>query len=269
MGRTIEGVLADVDGAGRDLHRQPPGARPRRELHRLRVEHPDTPWDKVAGIEIITGNGDRRARCSRRARSSLGRRSSPPATGSPRSAAATITAPAWRPASPTRRSAARRRSCSPTSFRGRDHRGDQGRRTIVKLRGPDDPFVEVTIAAPTARAPRSATTSPALARVELAVHVTGGAGHFLQLWRDGEKLDQVGPPADDFRPRFTDAPGREAPLPRRADQRRQPPRRRDQPLLRHGIAAAAEGCCNSSPAAGSPLALAVLGLVLRRRRASR
>ena len=42
---------------------------------------------------------------------------------------------------------------------------------------------------------------------KVAVRVTGGAGTFLQLWRDGEELEQIEITSDDFRHTFEDRPG--------------------------------------------------------------
>jgi hypothetical protein len=64
-------------------------------------------------------------------------------------------------------------------------RGIKEGRTIVQLRGPDDPFVEMAIG------DAEIGDTIAAATVDVDAHVTGGSGFFLQLWRDGEKLEQV------------------------------------------------------------------------------
>jgi MYXO-CTERM domain-containing protein len=74
-------------------------------------------------------------------------------------------------------------------------------RTIVQLRGPDDPRVELRIG--------EAEIGDDVDDVETAAidaEVTGGAGSFLQLWRDGEKIDQIEVTADGFSHRFEDRP---------------------------------------------------------------
>src|SRR5690606_22426945 len=75
-------------------------------------------------------------------------------------------------------------------------------RTIVQLRGPDDPLVELRLGA--------AEIGDEVDGVETAAleaSVTGGAGAFLQLWRDGEKIAQVEVTGDAFSHRFEDRPG--------------------------------------------------------------
>ena len=72
-------------------------------------------------------------------------------------------------------------------------------RTIVQLRGPDDPVVDVRIGDATI-----GDTVAAVPAATLDVHVTGGAGMFAQVWRDGAKVDQQEVTSDDATVSYTD-----------------------------------------------------------------
>lgn len=75
-------------------------------------------------------------------------------------------------------------------------------RTIVQLRGPDDPFVEMTIGDA-----EIGDDVENVAKVSVQAHVVGGDGTFVQLWRDGEKLGQMPVTGADFTNTFFDVPG--------------------------------------------------------------
>jgi len=77
--------------------------------------------------------------------------------------------------------------------------GIRAGRTIVQLRGPDDPLVELTLGDA-----QIGDTVGEIAAANLRVKITGGAGNFAQLWRDGEKVDQVQITSDDFTHTFVD-----------------------------------------------------------------
>ena len=77
--------------------------------------------------------------------------------------------------------------------------GIRAGRTIVQLRGPDDPRVEVTLGDA-----EIGDTVGEIEAAELRVHITGGAGNFAQLWRDGVKASQVEITSDDFTHTFVD-----------------------------------------------------------------
>ena len=77
--------------------------------------------------------------------------------------------------------------------------GIRAGRTIVQLRGPDDPRVELTLGDA-----QIGDTVGEIEAAELRVHVTGGAGNFAQLWRDGVKTSQVEITSDDFTHVFDD-----------------------------------------------------------------
>jgi len=135
-------------------------------------------------------------------------------------------------------------------------------RTIVQLGGPDDPRVELRLGA--------AEIGDDVEGVETAaldVAVSGGAGTFLQLWRDGAKLEQVAVTGDDFRHRFEDRPGA-------ADHRYRVELTTDlhQRLVVtghiyvHGVAGSGCGCRAGDGLGGTLAGVPVLLLTLRRRR---
>jgi len=139
-------------------------------------------------------------------------------------------------------------------------------RTIVQLRGPDDPLVELRIGAA-----EIGDEIDGLETAQLDVSVAGGAGTFVQLWRDGEKIGQAEVTRDDFTHRFEDRPGA-------ADRRYRVElvNTGNQRLVVtshiyvHGVAGSGCGCGSGSAAGGPGSGLAVLGalagLLLRRRR---
>jgi hypothetical protein len=71
-------------------------------------------------------------------------------------------------------------------------------RTIVNLRGPDDPEVEFTI--------NGNEIGDTFLAIEIRVHirVIGGDGMFAQVWRDGEKLAQLDVVGSDFTGEYID-----------------------------------------------------------------
>jgi len=71
-------------------------------------------------------------------------------------------------------------------------------RTIVNLRGPDDPEVDFTAGT----AEIGDTISVATASFQ--VHVVGGSGNFIDLVRDGKKLQHVAVTSDDWKHTFSD-----------------------------------------------------------------
>lgn len=75
-------------------------------------------------------------------------------------------------------------------------------RTIVQMRGPDDPLVDFTLADGSEIGDE---VHEAGGPAELVVHVTGGAGTFVQIFRDGVKVHQADLTSDDARVRYTDS----------------------------------------------------------------
>ncbi|MBA3501367.1 MAG: CehA/McbA family metallohydrolase, partial [Deltaproteobacteria bacterium] len=176
MGRTIAGVLTDVEAAGAIFIVNHPTL----DLGENCIGCPwghdaTTPWDKVAGMEIITGKWDIVERLfvpSAIAKwdglldeghriAAIG--------GSDDHRAGTGTGITDTPLG------------SPTTLVLADElseaaimKGIREGRTIVQMKGPDDPFVEIKIG--TAEIGDSTMAGTA----NVAAHVTGGTGHFLQ-----------------------------------------------------------------------------------------
>jgi MYXO-CTERM domain-containing protein len=205
-GRTVEGIVDDVAAQGGIFI----------------VNHPmldlgdvcigcawghvdDTPWDKVAGIELITGNYD------------IGVSAFVPRVldlwdkledqgyriagigGSDDHTAGMSEGPTGSPiASPTTRVLAD--NLSEAAIIDAIKHG----RTIVNLRGPDDPVVDFT-----ARGKGGATAEIGddvsdVASATFDVHVTGATGYFIDLVRDGETAQHVRVTDDDFTTTLTD-----------------------------------------------------------------
>ncbi len=135
-------------------------------------------------------------------------------------------------------------------------------RTVVQLRGPDDPFVEMTIGDAVIG---DEISDIATARV--TAHVVGGDGTIAQLWRDGMKLEQKPVTGNDTRVEFTDEPGEQ--LRRYRIELINDLNQRivvTSHIYVHGIAAVDDGCgCHSS----NPGPFALLALLFRRRRRQR
>jgi hypothetical protein len=69
--------------------------------------------------------------------------------------------------------------------------GVRAGRTLVKLRGPDDPMVELTVQRDDGTAAMLGDTVTGVSEIVVDVHVVGGDGMELQLWRDGVQADTV------------------------------------------------------------------------------
>jgi hypothetical protein len=163
----------------------------------------NTPWDKVAALELITGNFD------------IGVNAFVPRVidlwdslqgggariavvgGSDDHRAGNDTGPTASPIG------------SPTTLVLADNLSEAAiveavrkGRTTVQLTGPDDPFVELTI-----NGAELGDEVEGVASIEARVHVVGGAGTLVQLWRDGAKLEQKPVTGDDATITFSDEPG--------------------------------------------------------------
>ncbi|HEY5936712.1 MAG TPA: CehA/McbA family metallohydrolase [Kofleriaceae bacterium] len=206
--RTIEGILGDVEAQGALFIVNHPALELGDNCIGCAWKHPTTPWDKVAGLEIITGKWDLverlftpiaiakwdelEAQGFRLA--AIG--------GSDDHRAGTGTGDTDTPIG------------SPTTLVLADSlseaalvEGIRAGRTIVQLRGPDDPFVEVTMTRADGTAAEIGDDIDGIASVTMPIHITGGAGNLVQLWRDGVKLSQAPITSDDFRTTLTDTPG--------------------------------------------------------------
>jgi hypothetical protein len=70
-------------------------------------------------------------------------------------------------------------------------------RTVVKLRGPDDPMVDLTAATADGGVARVGDTVTGVGRARLSAHVTGGDGATLEVWRDGVRVESAPVTGDD------------------------------------------------------------------------
>jgi hypothetical protein len=205
MGRAIPQVLADVAAQGAIFIVNHPTLDLGDNCLGCKWDHTDTTWDNVAGIEIITGKWDLVERLFVPGAIAMwdglldeGHRIAA-IGGSDDHRAGMGTGLTDTPLG------------SPTTLVLADNLSEaaimdaiKAGRTIVQLKGPDDPLVEMKIG--TAEIGDSTTAGTA----EVAVTVTGGSGHFLQLWRDGEKLEQVEIASNAFSHTFEDDPGKGA-----------------------------------------------------------
>jgi len=76
--------------------------------------------------------------------------------------------------------------------------------TSVQLHGPDDPFVELTMATPSGTPAEVGDEVGGANTASLSVHVTAGNGTFVHIVRDGEQLAQLAVDSDDFTGAYTD-----------------------------------------------------------------
>ena len=266
QGRTIAQVLEDVAAQGALFFVNHPELDLGTNCIGCAWRHDATPWELVSGIEVITGKWD-----------IVERLFTPPAIalwdarlaeghriaaigGSDDHRAGMGTGITDTPLG------------SPTTLVLADNlseaalvEGIRRGRTIVQLRGPDDPFVEVTLARPDCGTAEIGDEVTGVERVELTVTVTGAETTFIQLWRDGEQLEQV--PVDGSGTHtFTDVPGAAS---RRYRIELIDDANRRLVVTSHiyveGVAIPA-GCCSGSPGTSSAGALLVVAILLRRRR---
>jgi MYXO-CTERM domain-containing protein len=137
-------------------------------------------------------------------------------------------------------------------------------RVVVKLRGPDDPMVELSAVGDDGATAMIGDTVRG-ARVALTGHVVGGAGMTLALWRNGSEEELVAVDEDDFIHEFvrTTGPGGDR-------YRLQLSQAFDVVITNHiyvepGAATADDGgcgCATGGPSRGGAWALAVLVLWL-------
>jgi len=207
-GRTIEATLADVEAQGALFIVNHPQLELGDNCIGCAWKHPTTPWDKVAGIEIITGKWDLVERVFTPLvmvqwdeLSAQGFRIAA-IGGSDDHSAGTGTGDTDTPIG------------NPTTLVLADElsepaimEGIRNGRTIVQLRGPDDPFVEVTMRRADGSAAEIGDDVDGIATVTMPVKITGGNGNFVQLWRDGVKLVQKPITSDEFQVTLTDTPG--------------------------------------------------------------
>lgn len=262
-GRTIGGVLDDVAAQDAIFIVNHPALELGTNCIGCAWKHADTDWSKVSGIEVITGKWDVTEPIFTPgalelwdAQLAAGHRIAA-IGGSDDHRAGMGTGLQDTPlGSPTTLVLAD--DLSEASIKAAIREG----RTIVNLRGPDDPGVEFRIN--DGEIGDFMLTSAA----RIQIRVMGGDGTFAQIWRDGEKLAQLDVTGDDFRGEHVDEDeGKHfyrLELVEGANRR---------VVITSNIYAtvipANDGCCNAS-ARGSlvPVLLAAFGLTIctRRRR---
>jgi MYXO-CTERM domain-containing protein len=204
-GRTINGVLDDVAAQDAIFIVNHPTLDLGGACIGCAWHHDDADWSKVSGIELITGNWDIAVYAFTPAAIAMwdaqlnnGHRIAA-IGGSDDHTAGVSEGPTGSPiGSPTTLVLAD--NLSEAAIIDAIRRG----RTIVQLRGPDDPLVEVTMRAADGHAAEIGDTLEGLETARLTIHVTAGAGTFAQVWRDGEKIHQVEVTTDDFTTSFED-----------------------------------------------------------------
>jgi hypothetical protein len=146
-------------------------------------------------------------------------------------------------------------------------------RTAVQLRDAEDPMIDLTIKRADGTAAEIGDDVEGIGEVNATVHVVGtdpeGAPLIVQLWRDGEKLDQKPVTSADAKSTFTDLPGVQlrryrAELINDLNQRLVVTSH----IYVHGVAAD-EGCGCSSRRTDASGLLVVAALLVVRRRAGR
>ena len=138
-------------------------------------------------------------------------------------------------------------------------------RTVVQLRGPGDPFVEMAIGDAVI-----GDTVDGVANVAVKAHVTGGDGTIVQLWRDGVKVAQAPVTGADFTTTFSDVPGAE--LRRYRLELINDVNQRvvvTSHIYVHGVADTGCGCQSSGGGASGGLLVALAAMLRARRRTAR
>jgi hypothetical protein len=162
-------------------------------------DHADTPWNKVAGIEVLTGPYD------------VGEVVFTPPTierwdeqeNAGHQTAALGGSDDHRGGTET--SATKSPIGSPTTVVYADNLSEAGiiaaikaKRTFVKLRGPADPDVEFFVRKPDGSMAMIGDTASDLIGLEFTVQVKNGSGTFAGIWRNGELAKDIAIDSDDF-----------------------------------------------------------------------
>lgn len=199
QGRTISSVISDVDNQGGLFIVNHPTLDLGGACIGCAWKHETTPWAQVAGLEVMTGNWD------------IGVNAFVPGAialwdslldqgyriaavgGSDDHTAGVNEGPTGAPIG------------SPTTLVLADNLSEaaiiaavRAGRTIVQLRGPDDPVVSFTVEAHDGHDAEIGEEIQGVGKPQLKIHVAGGQGTFAQIWRDGEKLATTEVTSDDF-----------------------------------------------------------------------
>ncbi|HET9620996.1 MAG TPA: CehA/McbA family metallohydrolase [Kofleriaceae bacterium] len=207
-GRTITNVIADVKAQGGIFIVNHPATDLGTACIGCGWKHvDDAPWDEVAGIEILTAGYSLGILAYTPkvielwdALEDQGHRLSAVSGSDDHSAGideGTIGAPVG---SPTAIVLADQLSEAAIIDGVRKHH------TKVKLRGPDDPDVDVQMKTAAGGLADIGDDVAGIGQVEIPAHITGGDGDFLQLWRDGAMTAEIQVKGDDFSTTLTDVP---------------------------------------------------------------
>lgn len=189
-GRTAAGIVDDVATQGGLISIN----HPRLDLGGLCIgcawNQPDTPWDRINALEIHTGNYEtviglftNQAMQLWEERQDAGNHLAALGGSDDHRAGMDTSATASPMGAPTTLVYATELSEAAIL------QGVREGRTVVMLRGPDDPMVELHISAGGERKMIGDTVTGA--RVELEAHVTGGDGMELVLYADGAPVESV------------------------------------------------------------------------------
>lgn len=171
-------------------------------------EHAETPWDKVSGIEVITGKFDLveslfvpRAIEIWDEQLDAGHRIAAIGGSDDHSAGEGTGLTDTPLGSPTTLVLAD--ELSEAAIIAAIRKG----RTMVMLRGPDDPFIDVHAVNRDGSLAEIGDDIDGVATAEFPLAITGGTGGVVQLWRDGVLIDEAEVDSDAFAHAFRDAPG--------------------------------------------------------------
>ena len=166
----------------------------------------DTPWDKVAGIEVITGNFEigvqafvPRVIAMWDGLLDQGFKIAPIGGSDDHTAGMSQGPTSSQIGSPTTLVLADNLSEAAIM------EGIRKGHTIVQLRGPDDPFVEMTVKGKDGSIAEIGD-EVWVDHLDMTIHVVGGNGTFVQVWIDGKKTTQIAVTSDDFTTSYGSAP---------------------------------------------------------------
>ncbi|MGE5180835.1 MAG: CehA/McbA family metallohydrolase [Acidobacteriota bacterium] len=146
--------------------------------------------------------------------------------------------------------------------------GVRHQHTIAQLRGPDDPFVELTMKGKDGSTAEVGDDVDGISSADMTVHVVGGNGYYVQIWRDGKKIEQKLVTSDDFHATFSDKPDVGGTTRYRAELMDDTNQRVviTSHIYAHGVAGG--GGCSTGGGAGAGTLAALALVALRRRRAT-
>ncbi len=208
QGRTIANVLDEVAAQGALFIVNHPTLDLGTNCIGCAWRHDPTPWDKVAGLEVITGKWDVVERLFVPRAVELwdslhdqGYRIAAIGGSDDHSAGMGTGITDAAVGSPTTLVLADNLSEAAIM------EGIRHGRTIVQLRGPDDPFVDVHVITADGALAEIGDDIADVSSMTMPFTITNGTGNFVQLWRDGVRLEQLEITSDAFSHTFEDQPG--------------------------------------------------------------